>query len=34
VGVHRKNLRRKLSAHNDRDLIAYARVWGLDNLIP
>jgi DNA-binding NarL/FixJ family response regulator len=29
VGVHRKNIRRKLDAHSDRDLLAYARRWGL-----
>ena len=32
VVVHRKNLRRKLGAHNDRDLIAYARAWGLGEI--
>jgi DNA-binding NarL/FixJ family response regulator len=30
VGAHRKNIRQKLELHNDRDLVAYARVWGLD----
>jgi DNA-binding NarL/FixJ family response regulator len=30
VGVHRKHIRQKLELHNDRDLVAYARVWGLD----
>jgi DNA-binding NarL/FixJ family response regulator len=30
VGVHRKHIRQKLGLHNDRDLVAYARVWGLD----
>jgi DNA-binding NarL/FixJ family response regulator len=30
VAVHRKNIRRKLELHNDRDLVAYARQWGLD----
>lgn len=30
VAVHRKHLRRKLELHNDRDLVAYARRWGLD----
>jgi len=29
VGAHRKNLRRKLDAHSDRELLAYARRWGL-----
>jgi DNA-binding NarL/FixJ family response regulator len=32
VAVHRKNIRRKLSLHSDRDLINYARQWGLDKL--
>ena len=30
VAVHRKHIRQKLELHNDRDLIAYARQWGLD----
>jgi DNA-binding NarL/FixJ family response regulator len=30
VGVHRKHIRQKLELHNDRDLVAYARAWGLD----
>jgi len=30
VAVHRKNIRRKLELHNDRELVAYARAWGLD----
>jgi DNA-binding NarL/FixJ family response regulator len=30
IGVHRKNIRRKLELHNDRELVAYARAWGLD----
>jgi DNA-binding NarL/FixJ family response regulator len=30
VGVHRKHIRQKLELHNDRDLVAYARKWGLD----
>ena len=30
VGVHRKNLRKKLDLHNDRELVAYALRWGLD----
>ena len=29
VVAHRRNLRRKLDAHSDRDLLAYARQWGL-----
>jgi DNA-binding NarL/FixJ family response regulator len=29
VGTHRKNIRQKLEAHTDRDLVAYARFWGL-----
>ena len=29
VGVHRKNIRKKLELHNDRELIGYARMWGL-----
>jgi len=29
VSTHRKHLRAKLDAHNDRDLIRYAREWGL-----
>ena len=30
VEVHRKHIRQKLELHNDRDLVAYARDWGLD----
>jgi DNA-binding NarL/FixJ family response regulator len=30
VGAHRKHIRQKLALHSDRDLVAYARVWGLD----
>lgn len=30
VAVHRKNIRKKLDLHNDRDLLAYALQWGLD----
>ncbi|MEI7727956.1 MAG: response regulator transcription factor [Verrucomicrobiota bacterium] len=30
VAMHRKNLREKLSLHSDRDLMGYARRWGLD----
>jgi DNA-binding NarL/FixJ family response regulator len=33
VGVHRKNIRGKLELHNDRELVAYAREWGLDAAI-
>lgn len=29
VGTHRKNIRQKLGLHNDRDLMAYAKRWGL-----
>lgn len=31
ASVHRKHVRRKLELHNDRELIAYAHLWGLDN---
>lgn len=30
VEAHRKRIRQKLSVHNDRGLVAYARLWGLD----
>jgi two-component system, NarL family, response regulator NreC len=30
VEAHRKRIRQKLSVHNDRGLLAYARRWGLD----
>ena len=30
VIVHRKHIRQKLELHNDRELVAYARTWGLD----
>jgi DNA-binding NarL/FixJ family response regulator len=30
VIVHRKHIRQKLELHNDRELVAYARRWGLD----
>jgi two-component system response regulator NreC len=30
VGVHRKHIRQKLELHNDRELVGYARQWGLD----
>lgn len=30
VEAHRKNIRQKLGCHNDRNLLAYARQWGLD----
>jgi len=33
VAVHRKHIRQKLELHNDRELVAYARVWGLDKTI-
>jgi two-component system NarL family response regulator len=29
VAVHRKNIRKKLELHNDRELIRYAHLWGL-----
>ena len=29
VAVHRKNVRQKLELHSDRELVAYARQWGL-----
>lgn len=32
VATHRRNLRTKLNAHNDRDLVRYAREWGLTPL--
>jgi DNA-binding NarL/FixJ family response regulator len=32
VATHRRNLRSKLGAHNDRDLVSYARQWGLISL--
>jgi DNA-binding NarL/FixJ family response regulator len=31
VGVHRKHIRQKLGLHSDRELLAYARQWGLDS---
>ena len=31
VSVHRKNIRKKLDLHNDRELLAYALKWGLDS---
>ncbi len=30
VTVHRKHIRQKLELHNDRELVAYARHWGMD----
>ena len=30
VEAHRKHIRQKLELHNDRDLVGYAREWGLD----
>ena len=33
VAVHRNNIRRKLAVHNDRDLLAYGRTWGLDRAV-
>jgi two-component system, NarL family, response regulator NreC len=32
VSVHRKHIRQKLGLHNDRELMTYARQWGLDKL--
>jgi len=32
VAVHRKHVRQKLELHNDRELVAYARRWGLSNV--
>ena len=29
TSTHRRNIRQKLGAHNDRDLVNYARQWGL-----
>ena len=31
VGAHRKHIRQKLGLHSDRELLAYARKWGLDS---
>jgi DNA-binding NarL/FixJ family response regulator len=31
VGAHRKHMRQKLGLHNDRELMTYARRWGLDH---
>jgi DNA-binding CsgD family transcriptional regulator len=31
VGAHRKHIRQKLDLHSDRELLAYARQWGLDS---
>jgi DNA-binding NarL/FixJ family response regulator len=31
VSVHRKHIRQKLGLHSDRELLAYARKWGLDS---
>jgi len=31
VGAHRKHIRQKLDLHSDRELLAYARKWGLDS---
>lgn len=33
VAVHRKHIRQKLELHNDRELVAYARRWGMDHVI-
>jgi DNA-binding NarL/FixJ family response regulator len=29
VAVHRRNIRRKLTLHSDREMVAYARRWGI-----
>lgn len=34
VGVHRRNIRQKISAHSDRDLVRYANYWGLNLAAP
>lgn len=34
VSAHRKHIRQKLELHNDRDLVGYARKWGLDRMSP
>lgn len=34
VTVHRKHIRQKLALHSDRELIGYARQWGLDKSLP
>ena len=31
VGAHRKHIRQKLGLHSDRELLAYARQWGLNS---
>jgi DNA-binding NarL/FixJ family response regulator len=28
VAFHRKNIRKKLNLHSDRDMVAYGRIWG------
>lgn len=28
VAFHRKNIRKKLKLHSDRDMVAYGRLWG------
>jgi DNA-binding NarL/FixJ family response regulator len=33
IAVHRKHIRQKLELHNDRELVAYARLWGLDQAL-
>jgi DNA-binding NarL/FixJ family response regulator len=33
VAVHRKHIRQKLELHNDRELVGYAREWGLDKAV-
>ena len=34
VSAHRRNIRLKLDAHNDRELTLYARKWGLVTKVP
>ncbi len=34
VTTHRRNLRQKLNAHNNRDLISYGHLWGIAPLTP
>ena len=34
ISTHRKRIRRKLGLHCDRDMLAYARQWGLDSRGP
>jgi two-component system secretion response regulator SsrB len=34
VTTHRRNLRQKLNAHNNRELISYGHLWGIAPLTP